>query len=171
MPHTLGTTNPTYLLPPRWFPCPYLSTFAHVAPYLVVFSDGKPAHPPRIGQSPSYFNKESWLPGRSPFFIPKIWVEGVLKWSEVKSLSCVRLFVTPWTVSLPGSSVHGILQARLLEWVAISFSRGSSRPRDRTQVSCVAGRHFNLWATREAPGGCTICPQVLQAPGIREQNR
>ena len=44
--------------------------------------------------------------------------------------------------SLPGSSVHGILQARILEWVAVSFSRGSSRPRDWTQVSCVASRFF-----------------------------
>ena len=52
--------------------------------------------------------------------------------------------------SLPGSSVHGIFQARILEWVAISFSRGSSRPRDGTQVSCIAGRCFTLWATREA---------------------
>ena len=52
--------------------------------------------------------------------------------------------------SLPGSSVHGIFQARVLEWVAISFSRGSSRPRDQTQVSRIAGRHFTLWATREA---------------------
>ena len=49
----------------------------------------------------------------------------------------------------PGSSVYGILQARILEWIAISFSRGSFRPRDRTQVSSIAGRHFNLWATRE----------------------
>ena len=52
--------------------------------------------------------------------------------------------------SPPGSSVHGILQARILEWVAISFSKGSSQPRDQTQVSRVAGRRFNLWATREA---------------------
>ena len=51
--------------------------------------------------------------------------------------------------SLPGFSLHGILQARVLEWVAISFSRGSSWPRDRTQVSCIPGRRFNLWATRE----------------------
>ena len=49
------------------------------------------------------------------------------------------------------SSVHGILQARILEWVAISFSRGSSQPRDRTQVSHIAGRCFNLCTTREAP--------------------
>ena len=44
----------------------------------------------------------------------------------------------------PGSSVHGILQARVLEWVAISFSSGSSQPRDQTQVSRTAGRHFTI---------------------------
>ena len=48
--------------------------------------------------------------------------------------------------SLPGSSVHGILQARTLEWVAFPFSRGSSRLRDQTQVSCTAGRFFSIWA-------------------------
>ena len=52
--------------------------------------------------------------------------------------------------SLPGSSVHGIFQAAVLEWVAVSFSRGSSQPWDWTQVSCVAGRHFTVWATKEA---------------------
>ena len=51
--------------------------------------------------------------------------------------------------SLPGSSVHGVLQARVLEWFAISFSRGSSHPRDGTQVSCTVGRCFTIWATRE----------------------
>ena len=44
----------------------------------------------------------------------------------------------------PSSSVHGILQARILEWVAIPFSRGSFQPRDRTQVSCIAGRFFTV---------------------------
>ena len=53
---------------------------------------------------------------------------------------------------LPGSSIHGILQARILEWVAISFSKGSFQPRDRTWVSCIAGRCFTAWATREAMG-------------------
>ena len=48
--------------------------------------------------------------------------------------------------SLPGSSILGIFQARVLEWVAISSSRGSSQPRDRTQVSCIAGRRFTVWA-------------------------
>ena len=56
-------------------------------------------------------------------------------------------FLRPYDCSLPGSSVHGIFQARVLEWVAISFSRGSSWPRDWTQVSHIAGRHFTIWAT------------------------
>ena len=51
--------------------------------------------------------------------------------------------------SLPGSSIHGIFQARALEWVAISFSRRSSQPRDWTQVSHIVGRRFTVWATRE----------------------
>ena len=50
----------------------------------------------------------------------------------------------------PGSSVHGILQARILEWVAIPFSRGSSQPRDWTWVSCIADRFFTISTTREA---------------------
>ena len=65
------------------------------------------------------------------------------------SLSHVRL-CDPMDCSLPGSSVHGILQARILEWVAISFSRGSSQPRDQTRISCIAGRFFTVWATRES---------------------
>ena len=69
--------------------------------------------------------------------------------SEVKSLSCVRLFATH-RLEPTRSPVHGIFQARVLEWVAISFSKGSFRPRDRTQISRVVGRHFTVWATREA---------------------
>ena len=56
----------------------------------------------------------------------------------------------PMDCGPPGSSVHGILQARILEWVAISFSRGSSQLRDQIQVSCITGRLFTIWATREA---------------------
>ena len=52
--------------------------------------------------------------------------------------------------SLSGSPIHGIFQARVLEWIASSFSRGSSQPRNRTQVSHIAGRRFTVWATREA---------------------
>ena len=71
----------------------------------------------------------------------------------------------------PGSSVHGILQARILEQVAISFSRGSSWPRNLTQVSCITGRFFTDWATRETLGrpakqGLPPCMwERLTAPG------
>ena len=74
------------------------------------------------------------------------------KWSEVAQ-SCPT-FCDSMDCSLPGSSLHRILQARILEWVAISFSRGSSWPRNQTWVSHVAGRCFNIWATREAPAIC-----------------
>ena len=62
--------------------------------------------------------------------------------------SCLTL-CNPMDCSLPGSSVHGMLQARTLEWVAISSSKGSSQPRDQTQVSSTAGRVFTIWATWE----------------------
>ena len=52
--------------------------------------------------------------------------------------------------TLPGSSVHGILQARIPEWVAIPFSKASSQPKEQTRISFIAGRFFYHWATREA---------------------
>ena len=55
----------------------------------------------------------------------------------------------PTDCSLPGSSVHGVLQARILKWIAILFSRGSSLSRDWIQVSYIAGRFFTVWATME----------------------
>ena len=75
-----------------------------------------------------------------------------------------------------GSSVHGILQARILEWVAIPFSRGSPQPRNQIRVSCIAGRFFTVWATREAPIEikCIInimrlnCPQTILLPSPRK---
>ena len=73
--------------------------------------------------------------------------------SEVAQ-SCPTL-CNPMDGSLPGSAVHGIFPARVLEWVAISFSRGSSQPRDWTQVSCIADRRFTVWATYPAPNGKT----------------
>ena len=76
-----------------------------------------------------------------------IWVS---EWVSEVAQSCPTL-CDPVDCSLSGSSVHGIFQARVLEWIAISFSRGSSRPRNRTRVSCIAGRRFTVWATREAP--------------------
>ena len=64
---------------------------------------------------------------------------------ESESRPVVSDSVTPMDYT-----VHGILQARILEWVAFPFSRGSSQPRDRIQVSCIAGGFFTSWATREA---------------------
>ena len=67
---------------------------------------------------------------------------------HAKSLQSYLTLCNPMDCSPPGSSVHGVSQARILEWVAISSSRGSSRPRDGTQVSRIAGRLF----TTEPPG-------------------
>ena len=67
----------------------------------------------------------------------------------------VRLF-DPMDCGLPGSSAHGILQARILEWVAISFSRGSSQPRNQAQVSCIAGRFFTQSETPGKPTASTL---------------
>ena len=64
-------------------------------------------------------------------------------------LSHLQLFCDPMDYSLPGSSVHGIIQVRILAWVVIPFSRGSSQTRDWTWVSCIAGQFFTIWATRE----------------------
>ena len=73
-----------------------------------------------------------------------------VKESESEVAQWFPTIYDPMDCSLPGSSVHGIFQARILDWVAISFSRGSSRPRDWTCVSCIIGRRFTIWATREA---------------------
>ena len=89
--------------------------------------------------------KSEWSSGR----LPVGW-----EWSETWkcwSLSHVWL-CDPMDCSPPGFSVHGILQARILDWVAISFSRGSSQPRDWTWVSCIAGRFFNCAPFKARPG-------------------
>ena len=77
-------------------------------------------------------NKASWTPVYSVYVCECM-------------LSHVLLFFNPMDCSPPGSSVHGILQARILEWVASPFSRGSSQPRDQIWVSCIAGRFFIIW--------------------------
>ena len=100
-----------------------------------------------------------WAATRKPPYT--YWSE--MKWSEVKcsevAQSCPTL-CDPMDYSLPGSWVHGIFQARVLEWVDISFCRGSSRPRDRTPVSHVVGRRFTVWVTY-----CSlIVPMCLKLP-------
>ena len=83
-----------------------------------------------------------YLPNFQPYPCPKI-LALIVKIAQL----CLTL-CNPMDYSPPGSSVHGIIQARILEWVAISFSRGSSQPRDQTWVSCTEGRFFTVWATR-----------------------
>ena len=75
-----------------------------------------------------------------------------IQWKKVLVMQSCPTLCDPMDWSLPGSSVHGILQRRILEWVAIPFSRVSSWPRDQTWVSCIAGRVLTIWATREAWG-------------------
>ena len=90
---------------------------------------------------------------QSTAFCPK---HGQLNCTRVSGRVCVLVTQSSPTLcdhmdcSPPGSSVHEILQARILESVAIPFSRGSSQPRDWTWISCIAGRFFTVWATREA---------------------
>ena len=90
-------------------------------------------------------------------------LQDFLELTPKKDVLCDRM-----DCRLPGSSLHGILQARVLEWVTISFSRGTSRPRDRTRVSSIPGRCFNLWTTREAPKSCPILynPINWSTPGF-----
>ena len=92
--------------------------------------------------------------------------QGPTETMEVMSSSYHHMDCSP-----PGFSVHGILQARTLEWVAISFSKESSWPRDWTQVSCLAGRFFTTWAARETHIWYTAkllqsCPTLCHAIDI-----
>ena len=91
------------------------------------------------------FRSGGWLPPKEPqsLILPSIHA------AVLAAQSCLTLY-DPMDCSLPGSSVHGILQARILEWVVIPFSRGSSQPRNWTWVPCIAGRFFTIWATRQA---------------------
>ena len=75
---------------------------------------------------------------------------------SVSLLSSVQLFGDPIDCNLQGFSVHGIFQARILEWVAVSFSKGSYQPRDQTQVSGITGRFYTIWAIREVPSRSVV---------------
>ena len=87
-------------------------------------------------------------------FPSRRWHGGGMDWefgiAAVQFLSQVQLFVTPWTVACQVSLSMEILQARILEWVAMPSSRGSFQPRDQTQVSFITGGFLIVWATREA---------------------
>ena len=100
----------------------------------------------------------SWLGYSSP-----VWLYGLVMYPVSSFISsyvnwecvcvCVHVCLTlcdPMDCSLPGSSIQGILQTRILEWAAILIYKASSRSRDQTWVSCTTGRVFTVWATREA---------------------
>ena len=89
-------------------------------------------------------------------------------WSESVSCSVAPTLCDPMDCSPPGSSVHEIFfLARILEGVAISFSRGSSQPRDRTWVSCIAGEFFTISITREAQLGLKTSLSNSHFPSLR----
>ena len=96
------------------------------------------------------FSRETWESVKLSKILEVTWV----LWTVVCPCVLVtRVCLTLWdptACSPPGSSVHRILQARILEWVTIAFSRGSSPLSARTQVSCIVGRFFTVWITREA---------------------
>ena len=110
-------------------------------------------------------------PKKTPFSVSgrrsktRLLFSSEVKWSEVAQ-SCPTL-CDPMDCSLPGFSVHGILLARIPEWVTISFPGGSSWPRDGTWVSRVVGRRFNLWATREAPKFSNRFHMVLEIKSLK----
>ena len=111
--------------------------------------------------------KKSWLKTPRTWRRKHIQVQRNKSESQV-ARSCSTL-CEPMDCSLPGSSVHGIFQAIVLEWIAISFSRGCSWPRDQTQVSRIVDRCFTVWATREVSGLLFPSQGDLPDPGIKPE--
>ena len=103
-----------------------------------------------MNQSQAYYKANEKL---SSFFMKLFtWLNCGVIVVVVQFLSCSQLFCDPTDSSPPNSSVHGISQARMLEWVTISFSRGSSRPRDRTCVFCIGRWIIYPQASRKVCG-------------------
>ena len=109
-----------------------------------------------------YFPSFSWQSVKHNFLPPAC----LRAWSVTQLCPPFR---DPMDCTLPGFFVHGILQARILEWVARLSSRGSSWPRDRTpisSVSCIAGRFFTHWATWESPTSCILTLKSVGLEGL-----
>ena len=141
---------PTHKLTPTWRP-----HSVRYAKIIVVL--GSPPPVPWAPQAVRNFtsSQEDW--GKGPLILHLEWspwrsflskvdqslsVTSFLLWNP----SHIWIFCNPMNCSLPGSSIHGILKARILEWVAISSSRDSSKPRDQTQVSCFGRQILYHWA-------------------------
>ena len=91
------------------------------------------------------------IPGENEYEMPRNLLDSSCRYCVQSLQSCLTL-CDPMDYSPPGSSVDGILQVRILEWAASSFSRGYSWSRDQTWVSNIAGRFFTIWAFRETCG-------------------
>ena len=96
-----------------------------------------------------YFS-EFHLPFWDFGFRPPLLVDPTIMFTRAELLQSCLILCNPMDCSPPGSSIHGILQARILEWVAMPSSRGSFQPRDQAQASHIAGKFFIIWATWEA---------------------
>ena len=118
---------------------------------------------------PVYTNNAFYIKIRWKIFSKHYFKHVIYLWKCMLSHSVISNSCDHMDWSPPGFSLHGILQAKILEWVAILFSRGSSWPRNQTWVSHIVRRFFTIWATREAPIEikCTInvmplnCPQTI----------
>ena len=138
-----------------------------------VFHRSSPHAPPSCTLSPSPRAAPSLLPSHSP---PPAQTSSA-EWCVCPVAQSCPAPCDPMDCSPPGSSVHGIRQARVLEWAAVSFSRGSSRPRDRTctsYVPCIVGRCFTpsaTWETSRGDGHCLLLEASSEAsypsPGTR----
>ena len=126
------------LVTPVW-PFVFLICSGHVACGVLVSQPGiRPAAPTLEGQ-----NLNHWTAREVPWY--QFWPGAVQRKVKVKVAQLCLILCDPMDYI-----VHGILQAGILEWVAFPFSRGSSQPRDRTQVFRITGRFFISWATMEA---------------------
>ena len=118
-----------------------LTTFNHTLPRILQF----------LWEHPWIFTYQNVAPGAYLCFYSTAskYYFGT-GWIVYESHSSCPTLCNSMDCSPPGNSIHGIFQTRILEWVAISICRGSSQPRDQTQVSPIAGRLFTIWATKEA---------------------
>ena len=148
----LGSCKTFFLLHLRGFDNPKLSSISHTRGISALGPQAGLAHTSHysLERGPGLFITFHSLQNLYPQLVsPRLLITSkvvytVNMYAAAKSLQSCLTLCGPMDCSLPGSSVHGILQARMLEWVAVSFSRGLSRPRNRTWVSCIAGGFLPL---------------------------
>ena len=118
-----------------------------------------------MGPSSKMYKKELYQ--SSSLWNYRTFVPKKVKVKEIEVVQSCSTLCDSMDCSLPGFSIHEIFQARVQEWVAISFSRGYSQLRDRTQVSHIAGKFFTTWATRKVQRIQSIGQKVLPDLGRR----